>query len=127
MEYKEDVRTFLKRDLGVFAVRSGQHKADLVKVPVDRFKGIKINKRIEYAKNITICIIKAIKTCSEKSRKILIGVYIFDKPNRLVMRDVGYKQSRYYDLKHIAIDEFMENFVKDQKEMNLNPSFKLTK
>ena len=127
MEYKEDVRTFLKRDLGVFAVRSGQHKADLVKVPVDRFKGIKINKRIEYAKNITACIIKAIKACSEKSRKILTGVYIFDKPNRVVMRDVGYKQSRYYDLKHIAIDEFMENFVKDQKEMNLNPSFKLTK
>ena len=127
MEYKEDVRTFLKRDLGVFAVRSGQHKADLVKVPVDRFKGIKINKRIEYAKNITVCIIKAIKACSEKSRKILTGVYIFDKPNRVVMRDVGYKQSRYYDLKHIAIDEFMENFVKDQKEMNLNPSFKLTK
>ena len=48
MEYKEDVRTFLKRDFSVFAVRSGQNKADLVKVPVDRFKGIKINKRIEY-------------------------------------------------------------------------------
>lgn len=26
MEYKEDVRTFLKHELNVFAVRSGQHK-----------------------------------------------------------------------------------------------------
>ena len=43
------------------------------------------------------------------------------------MRDVGYKQSRYYDLKHTAIDEFMENFAKTQKSMNLNPSFKLIK
>ena len=127
MEYKEDVRTFLKRDLGVFAVRPGQNKVDLIKGTKDIFKGVKTNNRIEYAKNITTCTVKAIKACSEKSRKILTGVYIFDKPNRVVMRDVGYKQSRYYDLKHIAIDEFMENFAKIQKEMNLNPSFKLTK
>ena len=127
MEYKEDVRTFLKRDLGVFAVRSGQHKVDLIKGTKDIFKGVKTNNRIEYAKNITTYTIKAIKACSEKSRKILTGVYIFDKPNRVVMRDVGYKQSRYYDLKHIAIDEFMENFDKVQKEMNLNPSFMLIK
>ena len=127
MEYKEDVRTFLKRDFSVFAARSGQHKADLVKGPVDRFKGVKTNNRIEYAKNITTCIMKAIKACSEKSRRILTEVYILDKPNRLVMRDVGYKQSRYYDIKHIAIDEFMENFAKIQNKMNLNPSFKLIK
>jgi len=31
MEYKEDVRAFLKRNLSVFAVRSGQHKVDLIK------------------------------------------------------------------------------------------------
>ena len=127
MEYKEDVRTFLKRDFSVFTARSGQHKADLVKGPIDRFKGVKTNNRIEYAKNITTCIMKAIKACSEKSRRILTEVYILDKPNRLVMRDVGYKQSRYYDLKHIAIDEFMENFAKIQNKMNLNPSFKLIK
>ena len=127
MEYKEDVRTFLKRDFSVFTARSGQHKADLVKGPIDRFKGVKTNNRIEYAKNITTCIMKAIKACSEKSRRILTEVYILDKPNRLVMRDVGYKQSRYYDIKHIAIDEFMENFAKIQNKMNLNPSFKLIK
>ena len=127
MEYKEDVRTFLKRDFSVFAVRSGQNKADLIKGTKDIFEGVKTNNRIEYAKNITTCIIKAIKTCSEKSRRILTELYIFDEPNRVVMRDVGYKQSRYYDLKHIAIDEFIENFDKVQKEMNLNPSFKLTK
>ena len=127
MEYKEDVRTFLKRDFSVFTSRSGQHKADLVKGPIDRFKGVKTNNRIEYAKNITTCIMKAIKACSEKSRRILTEVYILDKPNRVVMRDVGYKQSRYYDIKHIAIDEFMENFAKIQNKMNLNPSFKLIK
>ena len=127
MEYKEDVRTFLKRDFSVFTARSGQHKADLVKGPIDRFKGVKTNNRIEYAKNITTCIMKAIKACSEKSRRILTEVYILDKPNRVVMRDVGYKQSRYYDIKHIAIDEFMENFAKIQNKMNLNPSFKLIK
>ena len=127
MEYKEDVRTFLKRDLGVFAARSGQNKADLIKGTKDIFKGVKTNNKIEYAKNITTCTVKAIKACSEKSRKILTGVYIFDKPNRVVMGDVGCKQSRYYDLKHIAIDEFMENFAKIQKEMNLNPSFKFIK
>ena len=127
MEYKEDVRNFLKRDFSVFAARSGQHKADLVKGPIDRFKGVKTNNRIEYAKNITTCIMKAIKACSEKSRRILTEVYILDKPNRVVMRDVGYKQSRYYDIKHIAIDEFMENFAKIQNKMNLNPSFKLIK
>ena len=43
------------------------------------------------------------------------------------MKEVGYKKSRYWDLKHIAIDEFMDNFAKVQKEMNLNPSFKLIK
>ena len=32
------------------------------------------------------------------------------------MRDVGYKHSLYYNLKHIAIDEFIENFAKVQKE-----------
>ena len=127
MEYKEDVRTFLKRDLGVFAVRSGQHKADLIKGLKDIFKGVKTNNRIEYAKNITTCAFKAINACSDKSRKILTGVYILDKPNRVVMKDVGYKQSRYYDLKHIAIDEFIANFAKIQKSMNLNPSFKLIK
>ena len=127
MEYKEDVRNFLKRDFSVFTARSGQHKADLVKGPIDRFKGVKTNNRIEYAKNITTCIMKAIKACSEKSRRILTEVYILDKPNRVVMRDVGYKQSRYYDIKHIAIDEFMENFAKIQNKMNLNPSFKLIK
>ena len=43
MDYKEDVRTFLKRDLGVFAARSGQHKADLVKgkVPQIDLKALK--------------------------------------------------------------------------------------
>ena len=127
MEYKEDVRTFLKRDFSVFAARSGQNKADLIKGTKDIFKGVKTNNRIEYAKNITTCAVKAINACSDKSRKILTEVYILDKPNRVVMRDVGYKQSRYYDLKHIAIDEFMENFAKIQKEINLNPSFKLIK
>ncbi|KGG53347.1 hypothetical protein [Lactobacillus sp. wkB10] len=63
MEYKEDVRTFLKRDFSVFTARSGQHKADLVKGPIDRFKGIKTNNRIEYAKNITTCVVKAINAC----------------------------------------------------------------
>ena len=127
MEYKEDVRTFLKRDLSVFSVRSGQHKADLIKGTKDIFKGVKTINRIEHAKNITTCIIKVIRTCSEESRRILTEEYILDKPNRVVMRDVGYKQSRYYDLKHIAIDEFMANFAKTQKSMNLNPSFKLIK
>ena len=47
MEYKEDVRIFLKRDLGVFAVRSGQNKVDLIKGTKDVFKGVKTNKRIE--------------------------------------------------------------------------------
>lgn len=42
-------------------------------------------------------------------------MYILDKHNRVVITDVGYKQSRYYDLKHIAIDEFVENFAKAQK------------
>ena len=127
MEYKEDVRTFLKRDLSVFAARSGQHKAELVKGPRDRFKGIKTNDRIEYAKNITTCAFKAINACSDKSRKILTGVYILDKTNREVIKKVGYKKSRYWDLKHIAIDEFIDNFAKAQKEMNLKPSFKLIK
>ena len=127
MGYREDVRVFLMDDLGTFAARSGQHKAELVKGPRDRFKGIKTNNRIEYAKNITTCAVKAINACSDKSRKILTGVYILDKTNREVMKEVGYKKSRYWDLKHIAIDEFMDNFAKVQKEMNLKPSFKLIK
>ena len=48
MEYREDVRVFLMDDLGTFAARSGQHKAELVKGPRDRFKGIKTNNRKEY-------------------------------------------------------------------------------
>ena len=54
-------------------------------------------------------------------------MYILDKTNREVMKEVGYKKSRYWDLKHIAIDEFMDDFAKAQKEMNLKPSFKLIK
>ena len=76
MEYREDVRVFLMYDLGTFAARSGQHKAELVKGPRDRSKGIKTNSRIEYAKNITSCAVKAINDCSDKSRKILTGVYL---------------------------------------------------
>ena len=54
-------------------------------------------------------------------------MYIFDNPNRVVMKEVGYKKSRYWDLKRIATDEFVVNFDKIQKSMNLNPSFKLIK
>lgn len=42
MEYKEDVRTFLKHELSVFAVRSGQHKVK----GQNKVKGQKIYLRV---------------------------------------------------------------------------------
>ena len=43
MEYREDVRVFLMYDLGTFAARSGQHKAELVKgAPEIDLKALKL-------------------------------------------------------------------------------------
>ena len=54
-------------------------------------------------------------------------MYILDKLNRNIVENIGYKQLCYYDLKHTAIDEFIGNFTRAQKRMNLNPSFRLLK
>jgi len=43
------------------------------------------------------------------------------------VENIGYKQLCYYYLKHTAIDEFIDDFTRAQKSMNLNPSFKLLK
>lgn len=43
------------------------------------------------------------------------------------MKEIGYGQSRYWELKQIALDEFMDNFAKYQKQIGLEPAFKLVK
>lgn len=65
-----------KRLFCLFMSQHKNKKTDLVKGTGDRFKGIKTKYRIEYTKNITTCAFKAIKVCSNKSRKILVEVYI---------------------------------------------------
>lgn len=40
---------------------------------------------------------------------------------------MGYGRARYYQLKRIALDEFMDNFVKYQKQIGLESAFKLVK
>lgn len=47
--------------------------------------------------------------------------------NKQVMVEMGYGSTRYFELKHIALCEFMENFAAHQKEINLEAYIKLVK
>ena len=107
----EKVRIFLKRDLGKFVIWSGRRKTDLVSDKVDKLTTLdakRTTKKIAFAENITWCIGKAIQACSDKSRKILTSVYLLDHLNKTAMKEIGYGQSRYWELKQ---KEFMENFA----------------
>ncbi|BDR60341.1 hypothetical protein [Lactobacillus xylocopicola] len=126
----ETVRVFLKHDLGIFAIRSGRRKTDLLADKVDHLTTVNVERTTEniaFAENVTWCVGKAIQACSIKSRKILTGVYLLDQLNKTVMKEIGYGQSRYWELKQIALDEFMENFAAYQKEIGLEPYIKLVK
>ena len=126
----EKVRVFLKRDLGKFVIWSGRRKTDLVSDKVDKLTTLdakRTTKKIVFAENITWCIGKAIQSCSDKSRKILTSVYLLDHLNKTAMKEIGYGQSRYWELKQRALDEFMENFATYQKKIGLKPYIKLVK
>lgn len=126
----EKVRVFLKRDLGKFVIWSGRCKTDLVSDKVNKLTTLdakRTTKKIVFAKNITWCIGKAIQACSDKSRKILTSIYLLDHLNKTAMKEIGYGQSRYWELKQKALDEFMENFAEYQKKIGLEPYIKLVK
>ena len=126
----ETVRVFLKHDLGIFAIRSGRRKTDLSADKVDHLTTVaaeRTTENIAFAEKVTWCAGKAIQACSDKSRKILTGVYLLDQLNKTVMKEIGYGQSRYWELKQKALDEFMENFAAYQKEIGLEPYIKLVK
>lgn len=126
----EKVRVFLKRDLGKFVIWSGRRKTDLVSDKVDKLTNLdakRTTKKIVFAENITWCMGKAIQACSDKSRKILTSLYLLDHLNKTAMKEIGYGQSRYWELKQKALDEFMENFAAYQKKIGLEPYIKLFK
>lgn len=128
MIYEENVRVFLKRDLDIFAIHSGRHKKDLVADNLDKLTTFNVDvPKIKYAEKLTTCVGKAIAACSDKSLKILTSVYLLGHLNRIVMKEIGYGQSRYWELKQIALDEFMENFAKYQKQIDLESFIKLVK
>ncbi len=128
MIYEENVRVFLKRDLGIFAIHAGRHKKGLTADHLDQLTTFNVDvPKIKYAEKLTTCVGKAIAACSDKSRKILTSVYLLDHLNRIAMKEIGYGQSRYWELKQIALDEFMDNFAKYQKQIGLEPAFKLVK
>lgn len=125
MIYEENVRVFLKRDLDIFAIHSGRHKKDLV---ADKLTTFNVDvPKIKYAEKLTTCVGKAIAAYSDKSLKILTSVYLLGHLNRIVMKEIGYGQSRYWELKQIVLDEFTENFAKYQKQIDLEPFIKLVK
>lgn len=128
--YTENVRVFLKCDTVKFVNCSGRRKTDLVSDKVDKlttFDAKHTTKKIVFAENITWCIGKAIQRCSIKSRKILTSVYLLDHLNKTAMKEIGYGQSRYWELKQMALDEFMKNFAEYQKKIGLEPYIKLIK
>ena len=122
----EKVRVFLKRDLRKFVIWSGRRKTDLVSDKVDKLTTLdakRTTKKIVFAENITWCIGKAIQACSDKSRKILTSVYLHDHLNKTAMKEIGYGQSRYWELKQIALDKFMQNFVGYLKNDRFGPIY----
>lgn len=128
MEVSENLKVFFKQDLNSLVAHSGRYKRDLTADRVDSLTTIDktiATREIAFAENVTWCVGKAIQACSIKSRKILTGVYLLDQLNKTVMKEIGYGQSRYWELKQIALDEFMENFAAYQKEIGLEPYIKL--
>ena len=126
MIYTESVRVFLKRELAMFVIWSGRRKTDLVSDKVDKLTTLdakRTTKKIVFAENITWCIGKAIQACSDKSRKILTSVYLLDHLNKTAMKEIGYGQSRYWELKQIALDKFMQNFVGYLKNDRFGPIY----
>lgn len=130
MEVTENLKVFFKQDLNSLVAHSGRYKRDLTADRVDSLTTIDktiATREIAFAENVTWCVGKAIQACSIKSRKILTGVYLLDQLNKTVMKEIGYGQSRHWELKQIALDEFMENFAAYQKEIGLEPYIKLVK
>lgn len=130
MEVTENLKVFFKQDLNSLVAHSGRYKRDLTADRVDSLTTIDktiATREIAFAENVTWCVGKAIQACSIKSRKIPTGVYLLDQLNKTVMKEIGYGQSRYWELKQIALDEFMENFAAYQKEIGPEPYIKLVK
>lgn len=110
--YTENVRIFLKHDIGKFVNWSGRRKTNLVSDKIDKLTTLGAKhtaKKIAFVENTTWCIGKAVQACSDKSRKILTSVYLLDHLNKTAMKEIGYGQSRYWELKQMALDEFKES------------------
>ncbi|RMC49753.1 hypothetical protein [Lactobacillus sp. ESL0228] len=126
----EKVKVFLKQDLDSLVAHSGRHRRDLAADKVDHLTTLDktiASKEITFAENVTWCVGKAIQECSDKSRKILTDAYLKRQLDKITMVEMGYGSTRYYELKQIALTEFMENFAKYQKQIGLEPAFKLVK
>lgn len=118
MEVTEYLKVFLKQDLDMFVAHSARYKTDFTADKVDNLTTMDktiVTEEIAFAENVTWCVGKAIQACSIKSKKILTGVYLFDHTNKEVMKKMGYGKTRYWELKQIAINEFMKNFATYQK------------
>ena len=130
MEVTEYLKVFLKQDLDMFVAHSARYKTDLTADKVDNLTTMDktiVTEEIAFAENVTWCVGKAIQACSIKSKKILTGVYLFDHTNKEVMKKMGYGKTRYWELKQIAINEFMKNFATYQKKIGIEPFVKLVK
>ncbi|KGG55200.1 hypothetical protein [Lactobacillus sp. wkB10] len=130
MEVTENLKVFLKQDLDMFVAHSGRHKTDLTADKIDNLTTMDkviATEEITFAENVTWCVGKAIQKCSIKSKRILTGVYLFDHTNKEVMKKMGYGKTRYWELKQIAINEFMKNFAIYQKKIDIEPFIKLVK
>ena len=71
MEYKEDVRTFLKRDFSVFAVRSGQHKADLIKGTKDYLKALKLTRELSMLRILPHVLLKQLRLVQKNQEEYI--------------------------------------------------------
>lgn len=130
MEVTENLKVSLKQDLNMLVAHSARYKTDLTADKVDNLTTMDktiVTEEIAFAENVTWCVGKAIQACSIKSKKILTGVYLFGHTNKEVMEEMGYSKSRYWELKQIAMNEFMENFAIYQKNIDIEPFIKLVK
>lgn len=109
----KEVKAYLKNDLNHYLAQRNRHRSDLLADKVDRLTTLakELTTEIAYAENLTLATSKAIQACSDKSRTILTKVYLQKELNKQVMVEMGYGSTRYFELKHIALCEFMENFA----------------
>lgn len=118
----DEVKDLFKHDLDHLLVLCNRHRRDLLADNVDHLPALSEEhtaKEIVYAGKLTWAVGKAIQACSAKSRKILTDAYLKRQLDKIIMVEMGYGSTRYYELKQLALAEISKNFTPYLKEMGI--------